>query len=86
MSHYDKTYHSTHVTNPGCFASDFSFTLYTPVGRDVQVCVLRGMVVEQQVAAGSAVEQQVAASVCVVGGLARRVDEHVRKARGPHGS
>lgn len=40
VSHYHKSYFSTHVTNPGCFASDFSFTLYTPVDREVQVCYI----------------------------------------------
>jgi len=37
VASYDMTYQNTQVTNPGCFASDFSFALYSPVDRTVNV-------------------------------------------------
>jgi DNA polymerase epsilon subunit 2 len=36
-SHYEKEYQSSKVTNPGCFAADFSFALYSFVGHELQV-------------------------------------------------
>jgi len=37
QSSYETHYQKTLVANPGCFASGFSFMLYTPAERDVEI-------------------------------------------------
>ena len=37
VSTYSFSVNNAKITNPGCFADDFSFALYSPVGRSVEV-------------------------------------------------
>ncbi len=41
MEHYHHVLGSTHAINPGSFTSDFSFIVYRPHSREIELSVVR---------------------------------------------